>query len=179
MSIAKPSADNSQEIVLPDFLQLLLGGLFLVLLLCIPIVVLTKHAKLAAAMPVPVTYSEAPAAETNAPPDTHGPGALEVPSPIAQSQIESASFSASGSPSVSRASNGTLAGRDGNVLSSQETEKSQRLLHRATAGPAARARSAKRTLSRDWFRTKVPSHIKAALIAIWQRNFKQRQRHRH
>ena len=50
MSIAKPTAANTREIVLPDSMQLLLAVLLLALLFCIPIVILTNHVKRAAAI---------------------------------------------------------------------------------------------------------------------------------
>ncbi len=172
MPIAKPTGENSREIVLPNYLQLLLGGLLLALLLCIPIIAFTNHAKRAATVAAPVFYPQTSADKTSASLSTEAPEA-----PVAQPQTAGVSLIAAEHKSTGLASNRTTPPHQSRGFESQETGLSKRILRKLNATPAVRSRSSSPALSRVWFRTSSPRQVKAALIAIWHQTFKRPQKH--
>jgi hypothetical protein len=178
MSVARPAEEDSREIVMPDYLQLLLGGLLLALSLCIPIIVLTMHVKRMITNFVPPPYFQASPAETPAPLNIPRPGTLELAPSIVRAQTARVSLSVTPGQTASLAPNRSAGPdeRGGDEFASQETGMSKRILRHPNPTPALRGIGASPSLSGTRFRTNSPRRVKSALIAIWHGIFNQPQK---
>jgi hypothetical protein len=173
------TAANSRAIVLPDYVQLLIGLLLVTLFLCVPIVVYTNQLKRAAVLADPVRSAQASAPETIAPLNIPGPEKLAGAATISPSNAEGSSSRNttqihSGTMSSMRTSTPNYISRD--ELATPKTRTSIRIV-RKSGGPAplARGRSAGPTLPRAWSRASSSRNGKAVLIASWRQTFKRSQ----
>jgi hypothetical protein len=161
-----PAAPNSLENLPPNYVQLLLGSLVLVGLLCIPLVVYTNHVKEEASSPSPM----ASAVGTVAPRQIGGQEATDGNPSFAQRQ--SGSIPADGAQRRSAIAASSLTSTSnrtgGNELAKSASGKRP---WRKLASPAW-GRSASPTLVRTWSRTISRRHAKASLIAIWHQSFR-------
>jgi hypothetical protein len=176
MSVAKPAEEDSREIVMPDYLQLLLGGVLLALSLCIPILVLTMHVKRMITNFVPAPYFQA--SETPAPLNIPRPGTLELAPSIVRAQTAGVSLSVTPGQTASLAPNRSSGPdeRGGDEFGSQETGMSKRILRHPNPTPALRGIGASPSLSGPRFRTNSPRRVKSALIALRHGIFNQLQK---
>ena len=150
------TAANSRVIVLPDYVQLLLGLLLVTLFLCVPIVVYTNHVKRAAAMADPVRSAQASTPETIAPLNIPGPEKLAGAATIPPSHPEGSS-----SRNTTQIHSGTMSSMRtttpnyiiGDELATPKRRTSIRIV-RKSGGPAPPVwgRSASPTLPRAWSR---------------------------
>jgi hypothetical protein len=164
MPIVTPTTENLRAVVLPEYLQLLLGCLFLALFLCIPIVAYTNHLKNAAETIAPVYSAEASAAEPIAPRNIRGPETLQESGPIAQSTQNQPAVAVS-----SRTSRPIRAGGD-QLSTLIKMRTSARNVHKLA--PTARSRSAAPNVSKAWSRANSSRHDRAELIALWRQTLR-------
>ena len=172
------SATNSRAIVLPDYVQLLLGFLLVTLFLCVPIVAYTNHVKWAAALADPVRSAQA-APETIAPLNIPGPEKLAGAVTISPSHTEGSS-----SRNTTQIHSGTMSSMrtstpnyiSGDELATPKRRTSIRIV-RKSGGPTplAGGRSAGPTLPRAWSRANSSRNGKAVLMAILHQTFKRSQ----
>jgi hypothetical protein len=170
---------NSRAIVLPDYVQLLLGFLLVTLFLGVPIVVYTNHVKWAAAMADPVRSAQASAPGTIAPLNIPAAEKLAEAATISPSHPEGSS-----SRNTTQIHSGTMSSMrtstpnyiSGDELATAKRRTSIRIV-RKSGGPTppARGRSAGPTLPRAWSRANSSRNGKAVLIAIWHQTFKRSQ----
>jgi hypothetical protein len=171
MPVTDPVAENSREIVQPEYLQLLLGCLILAFLWCVPIIAYTNHLKQAAVVLASVPYSQASAIETITRLGIAGAGPIEG---VTSTQVQNGGIliNETQNRSARAAPNhkSTLDHSSDDELASEEIGRSKRILHKQISTAMAPGRSASPIPSRTWSPYNFPSHVKAALIAIWHRN---------
>jgi hypothetical protein len=176
------TAANSRVIVLPVYVQLLLGLLLVTLFLCVPIVVYTNHVKGAAVLADPVRSAQASAPETIAPLNIPGPEKLAGAATISPSHAEGSSSRNttqihSGTMSSTRTSTPNyISGISGDELAMPKRRTSIRIVRMSgSPTPLAGGRSAGPTLPRAWSRANSSRNGKAVLIATWRQTFKRSQ----
>jgi hypothetical protein len=169
MPIVTPTTENLRAVILPDYLQLLLGCLFLALFLCIPIVVYTNHLKNAAETIAPVYSAGASAAEPIASRNIRGPETVQESGSIAQATQKQSAVVTSSRTSLPKR-------KGGDQLSMLiKMRMSLRNVRTPAPAPAARSRSTAPSVSKAWSRANSSRHGKAELIAIWHQSLKRSQ----
>ncbi len=176
MPIARSTAANSSDTVLPDYLQPLAGCLLLALPMGISIVLYTNHVKEAAAMLTQAPVSEASATETNMPDEMRGPAPMEDAKPIARLQNPDLSRSSRRSRQAMVAADQQDAPEYRGILepARQAMGMSKRISGKLVRPSVPASSSARLTYSRGWSQGNYPSHVKAALFGIWHHSTKRR-----
>jgi hypothetical protein len=177
MPIDPPIAQSSQEVVLSEHRQLLIGCLLLGLLFCSAIVVYTNQVKGKAVLLAQDSYAGDSAADTIASATGTRPSFAQETARIDRSPGLDSSLNAERNKqsSIAVSHRAAVDRKGGEELASQRAALSKQVLRRPIPTLMANGGSANPGLFRSRPRNNLPRHRKGTLIALWRQTLKRHQ----